>query len=160
MTTIAGIDPGITGGLACIHRGKLVAVEAMPVHDGRADGRAIDEMLTEWEPDAVYVENTQPMPKNGSIASFSLGLNTGIVLGVVQANQFRLVRVRPVDWKRKMGLVGKNKDASRGLATELFPEFADRFKRVKDDGLAEAALIARHGSFSEIQVFYNNEAEG
>jgi len=160
MTTIAGIEAGVTGGRACIHRGKLVAVEAMPVHDGRADGRAIDEMLTEWEPDAVYVENTQPMPKNGSIASFSLGLNTGIVLGVVQANQFRLVRVRPVDWKRKMGLVGKNKDASRGLATELFPEFADRFKRVKDDGLAEACLIARHGSFSEIQVFYNNEAEG
>ena len=160
MSVIVGIDPGITGGIACISNGKLVAVEAMPIHDGRADGAEIDEILTTYEPDTVYVENTQAMPKNGSIASFSLGLNTGIVLGVVQANQFRLVRVRPVDWKRKMGLVGKNKDASRGLATELFPEFADRFKRVKDDGLAEACLIARHGSFSEIQVFYNNEAEG
>ena len=160
MSTVAGCDPGITGGLACIHNGKLVCVEPMPVHDGRADGRAIDELLNEWEPDAVYVENTQPMPKNGSIASFSLGLNTGIVLGVVQANQFRLVRVRPIDWKRKMGLVGKNKNASRGLATELFPEFADRFKRVKDDGLAEACLIARHGTFNEFANFYDREAEG
>ena len=152
MTTIAGIDPGVTGGLACIHRGKLVAVEAMPVHDGRADGRAIDEMLTEWEPDAVYVENTQPMPKNGSIASFSLGLNTGIIVGVVQANHFSLVRVRPVDWKRKMGLTGKDKSASRGLATELFPDYANSFKKVSQDGLAEAALIARYGFFSEFPV--------
>ena len=111
MSTIVGIDPGITGGIACIFHGKLVGVEAMPVHDGRADGRELDEILNHWEPDAVYLENTQPMPKNGSIASFSLGLNTGIVIGVVQSNSFRLVRVRPIDWKRKMGLVGKDKNA-------------------------------------------------
>lgn len=159
MSTIVGIDPGITGGIACIFRGKLVGVESMPVHDGRADGRELDEILNHWEPDAVYLENTQPMPKNGSIASFSLGLNTGIVIGVVQSNSFRLVRVRPIDWKRKMGLVGKDKNASRGLATELFPEYADRFKRVKDDGLAEACLIARHGVFNEVQTFYDTAAE-
>ena len=157
MTTIAGIDPGITGGLACIHRGKLVAVEAMPVHDGRADGRAIDEMLTEWEPDAVYVENTQPMPKNGSIASYSLGLNTGIVIGVIQANGFRMVRVRPQEWKKKMGLTGKDKNASRGLATELFPEFASSFKLVKNDGMAEAALIARYGAFNEFAAYHEGQ---
>jgi hypothetical protein len=151
--TIVGIDPGITGGLACIHSGKLVAVESMPVHDGRADGMGIDELLTLWEPDAVYVESTQPMPRNGSIASFSLGLNTGIVVGAVTANRFRLVRVKPQAWKRKMGLIGKDKTASRGLARELFPEFGDRFKLVKHDGLAEAALIARYGVLMEVHQF-------
>lgn len=152
MSVIVGIDPGITGGIACIANGKLVGVEAMPIHDGRADGAEIDEILTTWEPDTVYVENTQAMPKNGSIASFSLGLNTGVILGVVQANHFALVRPRPIDWKRKMGLVGKDKNASRGVASELFPEFRDRFKRVKDDGLAEACLIARYGFFNEFQM--------
>jgi len=152
MSVIVGIDPGITGGIACISNGKLVAVEAMPIHDGRADGAEIDEILTTYEPDTVYVENTQAMPKNGSIASFSLGLNTGIILGVVQANRFALVRPRPIDWKRKLGLVGKDKNASRGLASELFPDFRDKFRRVKDDGLAEAALIARYGFFNEFQL--------
>jgi crossover junction endodeoxyribonuclease RuvC len=158
MSVIVGIDPGVTGGLAVIHKGRLSGVEPMPVHDGRADGMGIDELLTLWEPDAVYLEDTQPMPKNGSIASFSLGLNTGIVIGAVTANQFRLVRVRPQAWKRKMGLIGKDKSASRGLARELFPEFGDRFKRVKDDGLAEACLIARYGTFNEFAQY--NEGQG
>lgn len=147
----------MTGGLAVIHKGRLSGVEPMPVHDSRADGRAIDEMLAEWEPDAVYVENTQPMPKNGSIASFSLGLNTGIVVGAVTANHFKLVRVRPQAWKKKMGLIGKDKTASRGLARELFPEFGERFKLVKHDGLAEAALIARFGVFNEMASHYEGE---
>jgi hypothetical protein len=152
VSVIVGIDPGVTGGLACIRKGVLDDVQNMPVHSGRADGLGIDELLIQWEPDVVYVEDTQPMPKNGSIASFSLGLNTGIVLGAVQANQFRLVRVKPQEWKRKMGLIGKDKSASRGLARELFPQFGDRFKLVKHDGLAEAALIARYGFFNEYQT--------
>ena len=149
MSVIVGVDPGLTGGLAVIHDGKLVGVEAMPTHDGRADGAQVDQILMDWEPDVVYVEKTQPMPKNGSIASFSLGLNTGIVLGAVTANRFSLVMPRPIEWKRKMGLIGKDKNASRGLARELFPEFRERFMRVKDDGLAEACLIARYGFFCE-----------
>lgn len=156
---VVGCDPGVTGGLAVIRHGKLVGVEQMPIHDGRVDGREVDDILNTWEPDAVYVENTQAMPKNGSIASFSLGLNTGIILGVIQANQFRLVRVRPVDWKRKMGLIGKNKDASRGLARELWPDFADHFKLVKHDGLAEACLIARYGAYNELATHYEEAAE-
>lgn len=157
MTTIVGIDPGITGGIACIHNGKLADVEPMPVHDSRVDGAAIDHLLTIWEPDAVYVEDTQAMPKNGSIASFSLGLNTGILIGVIQANAFRLVRVKPQLWKKRMGLSGKDKTASRGLATELFPDFAQRFKLVKNDGLAEACLIARYGTFNEFATHYVGE---
>lgn len=154
---IVGIDPGVTGGLAVIHEGRLSGVEPMPVHNSRADGMAIDELLTLWEPDAVYLEDTQPMPKNGSIASFSLGLNTGIVIGAVTANAFRLVRVKPQVWKKKMGLTGKNKEASRGLARELFPEYADRFKLVKSDGLAEACLIARYGVFNEMATHYEGQ---
>ena len=33
------------------------------------------------------------------------------------------------------------------MATELLPDFADQFRRVKDDGRAEAALIARYGAY-------------
>ena len=89
--------------------------------------------------------------RTARIASYSLGLNSGIVIGVVQAMGFPLERVRPMAWKKMMGLFKKPKAASRGMASELFPEFADQFRRVKDDGRAEAALIARYGSFVNIR---------
>ena len=148
---IVGIDPGVTGALALFRNGTLVDLEDMPIFDGRADGSWIGHYLEQWDPQVVYLEWTHPMPKNGSIASYSLGLNSGIVIGVVQAMGFALERVRPNAWKLAMGLRGKPKSASRGMATELFPSFADQFRRVKDDGRAEAALIARYGAYENIR---------
>jgi crossover junction endodeoxyribonuclease RuvC len=148
---IVGIDPGVTGALAIFGAGRLAGVVDMPVNDGRVNGSAIASWFLRWKPQVVYLEWTQPMPKNGSIASYSLGLNSGIVIGVVQALSIPLERVRPNAWKKAMGLTGKPKAASRGMATELFPEYADQFRRVKDDGRAEAALIARYGAYVNIQ---------
>lgn len=144
--TVIGVDPGITGAIAVIRDGKLREVHDMPVHMDRADGKEIARILCRFDGDVVvFVEHTQPMPKNGSIASFKLGLNTGVVLGAVQALGFPLRRPRPMEWKKSNGLINKDKAASRGLARELWPSFADQFKLVKHDGRAEACLIARHG---------------
>ena len=148
---IVGIDPGITGALAFWRDGTVYAIHDMPVFDGRADGAQIATYLISGARDGVYLEWTQPMPKNGSIASYSLGLNSGIVIGVIQTLGIPLYRVRPAAWKLAMGLRGKPKAASRGMATELFPEFAPLFRRVKDDGRAEAALIARYGAYQNIR---------
>lgn len=149
MRAVVGVDPGVTGAVAVIIDGHLVAVFDMPMHDSRCDGRALADMfgaVAEQAPIAtVVVEDTHPMPKNGSIASFKLGLNTGVTLGVVQTLQLPLRRVPPATWKRGSGLIGKTKTASRGLATELYPNFAEQFRLVKHDGRAEAALIARYG---------------
>ena len=81
------------------------------------------------------------MPR-GAIASFSLGWSCGAVHAVVQTLSYPLVKVRPAAWKKDMGLTGKDKDASRLLATELWPKMRGHWKYKKDDGLAEAALIA------------------
>jgi crossover junction endodeoxyribonuclease RuvC len=152
----AAFDPGITGAIALMDHGRLTDVMEMPTNAGRTDGGQIAVILGEFLPDQVIVENTQPMPKNGSIASYSLGLNTGIILGVVQAMAHPLVRVRPQEWKKGMGLYGKSKDDSRMLAIELYPEHAAKFRRKKDDGLAEAALIAR---WATAQAIYQANQE-
>ena len=148
MSAVVGVDPGVTGAIAVIIDGRLKSVWDMPMHDSRCDGAHVHEILegvAMAHDTTVVVEDTQPMPKNGSIASFKLGLNTGVVLGVVQSMSLPLRRVRPSDWKRGQGLIGKTKNASRGLASELYPEFANQFRLVKNDGRAEAALIARYG---------------
>jgi hypothetical protein len=51
-------------------------------------------------------------------------------------------------WKRAVGIPpGKDgaKDAARSEAIRRWPQKADLFARVKDDGRAEAALIAVAG---------------
>jgi crossover junction endodeoxyribonuclease RuvC len=143
VTRVVGIDPGLTGGIACLRGSTLLAVHPMPIFGGWASGHDLADLLTQLEPDVIAVEQTQAMPKNGSVASYSLGRNTGIVLGVVETLGHPLTMLRPVEWKRANGLVGKDKNASRGLAMNLWPVMAKEFKRVKDDGKAEAALIAR-----------------
>jgi hypothetical protein len=148
---VVGIDPGVTGALALHDGGKLVGVEDMPVYDGRTDGHDLADMLEAWQPDVIYIEQTQAMPKNGSIASFSLGMNSGIIIGVCGALSHPFVRVRPVTWKRKMSVLQKDKNGVRGIVREIYPEWADTFKRVKDHNRAEAVLISRYGVSDQLQ---------
>jgi hypothetical protein len=52
--------------------------------------------------------------------------------------------VDPSAWKKSMHL-STDKNASRALASQYFPDASDQWARVKDDGRAEAALIAYYG---------------
>jgi len=149
---VIGIDPGVTGAWAAYERGSLRFVQDLPVLDGRIDGAALYETLGRFEGDViVYLENTQPMPKNGSIASYSLGLNTGIIIGVVQSLRHPLVRVRPQEWKKKMSVTKLDKNGIRGIVREIYPQWADSFKRVMDHNRAEAVLIGRYGVTHQLQ---------
>lgn len=143
MAKIVGIDPGLTGALALLDGAKLTYIEDMPVYNKRASGRLIGEIISRWDPDYVVIEDVHSMPKQGVASSFLFGLNTGIVIGAVQASGVPMVKIGSGRWKMQMGLRGKPKDASRGLAMELWPLFAEQFKLKKHDGRAEAALIAR-----------------
>lgn len=139
---IVGVDPGLTGAMALLEDGKLQDLCPMPVLGKRVQGNQVADILRCWEPDVVVVEDIHAMPR-GAIASFSLGWSCGVVVGVVQTLQYPLIRIRPNAWKKEMGLTGKSKDDSRLLATEMWPHWAERFRLKKDDGKAEAALIAQ-----------------
>ena len=143
MSRIVGIDPGLSGALALLDGGKLIDLMDMPVHNKRASGRLIAETVDRWGPDYSVIEDVHSMPSQGVASSFLFGLNTGIVIGALQGSGVPMVKIGSGRWKMQMGLRGKPKDASRGLAIDLWPDFADQFKRKKDDGRAEAALIAR-----------------
>src|SRR5271154_446152 len=53
-------------------------------------------------------------------------------------------------WRREIGLPpGASKEMARGAAIRRWPSQADKFARVKDDGRAEAALIAIAGLLRE-----------
>lgn len=68
-----------------------------------------------------------------------------MVAGVLAGLGTPVTYVQPAVWKRRAGLIGASKSASRHLATATWPDHAPAFRKARDDGRAEAALIARHG---------------
>jgi crossover junction endodeoxyribonuclease RuvC len=82
------------------------------------------------------------MPRQGVASSFNFGKSYGIVLGVLGALDVPVTHPTPAAWKKAMGVTA-DKASSRRRATDLWPAMSGTFARVKDDGRAESALIAR-----------------
>lgn len=144
---IVGIDPGATGAVAILdgNNGDLLTVADMPYLDGSVSAPLLAKLveLGTGDDDAeAIVERAQAMPRQGVSSSFRYGVGYGVILGVLGALEVATMTVRPQAWKRALRL-STDKAASRRRAIELWPGRAELFARAKDDGRAEAALIAR-----------------
>lgn len=158
---ILGIDCGKTGALAWVDQdGALVHLADMPDADHHALGARVRDLLVEHPPLLARVERTQAFPGQGLTSAHDYGRNAGAVLGALGAWDVPTELVEPSKWKGAAGLTKRKgettsawKTRSRQRATELYPAWSTWFARVKDDGRAEAALVARHGWLA-----YRNEA--
>lgn len=154
MLTI-GVDPGMSGAIAIVEKDRLVQVFDMPTVEmsvnGKAKRRISPEMLVSeigmyaQHASAVYIERVTAMPGQGVTSMFAFGEALGLVRGVFAGLLVPQTLVLPQVWKRALK-VPTGKDGSRAMAAQLWPLNASEFKRVKDDGRAEAALIALWGS--------------
>lgn len=89
------------------------------------------------------IEQVASMPKQGLSSTFRFGQGYGAVQMAAIGHGYVTHYVTPPVWKKHFKL-SRDKGVSRGLAMRLFPENAQLFSRVKDDGRAEAALIAQY----------------
>jgi crossover junction endodeoxyribonuclease RuvC len=155
MSFIIGIDPGASGAVAILERsGRLVQVFDMPavevVVGGKAKRRVSPEMLAaelrlyNVADTIAIVEQVSAMPGQGVSSMFAFGEAFGLVKGVLAGLAIPVQTVTPGKWKKALQL-NAGKDASRAKAAALWPDQAGEFKRVKDDGKAESALIAYWG---------------
>ena len=152
MRLVIGVDPGKSGALAAIDLDTLAlcAIEDMPVVDGRVTPALLADFARRTGWDEIYgvaVEFVRSSPQMGVTSAFSFGYAYGVAVGFFAAH-WPCAEVVPSVWKPTYHLTGKGKDASRAAAISLWPSSAALFKRVKDDGRAEAALIARHHALS------------
>jgi crossover junction endodeoxyribonuclease RuvC len=92
----------------------------------------------------AYVEQVGAMPGQGVSSMFAFGEAFGLAKGVLAGLGIPLQVVTPARWKRDMRL-NTGKDSARAMAAARWPQHAGEFRRVKDDGRAEAALIALWG---------------
>lgn len=149
---ILGIDPGVSGAVALIENGKLVFVDDMPTVEvavgkskrKRIVAQMVDSLLLKLNPDLIVLEQVSTRPGEGAVGAFSFGRGLGILEGVIASRKFSCQWVMPAVWKRNLD-VPADKDAARLKAIALFPHMAKEFARKKDDGRAEACLIALYG---------------
>lgn len=144
MTTIAGIDPGFTGAIAFLSDSSL-SVYDLPIkkimNKKQVCGKQLTKLFKKHAVDICVIEDVHSMPDQGVASTFTFGYNAGILLGVAEALGIKVLKVKPAAWKSALNL-SKDKKKSLALAIKLFPEYKDLFKRAKDDGRAEAALLA------------------
>lgn len=157
-----GIDPGLNGAVGFVSSDRQAWVEPMPTLPYSATGivkRAFDphglacilrphvEALV-WEGASVraFIERVNAFPGQGVASMFSLGMSYWGAFSVCATLGIPVQMVEPKDWKRFFRLE-KDKALARAMAQRLFPHL--NFGKVKDDGRAEALLIAQYGKSLE-----------
>lgn len=166
---ILGVDPGLRLPAAALITGRGSLIPRLEVVDipvverkGRSyiDARAWQRLVRELAPDRAYIELSWAMPMNPHGAGKGMkgqGVasagRTQRAHGVIEAFLWSEIEADPVYvtsqvWKAFFGLRGgeENKDESRDLIVQLFPEALRFFTRVMDHNRAEAALIAIYGA--------------
>jgi len=149
-TVVLGIDPGQTGAISVLRNGVPARIFDMPIMSRvRGGGQEINahelaRILSEFS-DSVSIamlESVSALPGQGVSSMFRFGESFGAVKGVLGALEIPYNLVTPQRWKKHFGLIGKEKDAARSIAITRYPGMADKLKRKKDIGRADAILIA------------------
>jgi crossover junction endodeoxyribonuclease RuvC len=147
---ILGIDPGLDGALAFfrVSDGNLSVVDmpTVEVKRGKKSKREIEPAtLARWVTYGlvthVVVERVNASPQMGVTSAFSFGRSMGVIEGIIAARSLPVTYVQPAVWTKVMR-TREGKDGSRLRAIELFPNYGQLFARKKDDGRADAALLA------------------
>lgn len=161
---VLGIDPGFTGALAVIDTDSrfIEAIFDMPVvqplkiaggPDSRESKVVLDlkrlaDTIKRYAPAIrlAVLERVHAMPDQGVSSMFRFGEGYGCLQGILAANEIKVLMPPPAVWKAALGLTHR-KDDSLILASNIFgPTAANRyFTRKKDNGRAEAALLALFG---------------
>lgn len=163
LRSYLGIDPGTSGALALLH-GERLRIYDVPTLTIRKRGSVKTEidafglletinLIAAVTPGlTAIVEKVGGLPKQSAAGAFQFGRTVGLIEMACVAANVPVVYAAPGAWKAHARLIGKGatyqerKAASRALASEIWPGSAHFFSRVKDDGRADAALLARYGA--------------
>ncbi len=160
-----GLDPGLSGAIAMLHNGKAIDAWAMPVEDKQKKGKQVEpqtlvsiantvadyassKLKLEFDSVVIAVEQVSAMPKQGISSAFNFGDSygcarsfSGVVAFMLAPMAVHIINVTPATWKKAAGLSNR-KAWSLTLARRTFSNMRPRLARKKDEGVAEALLLA------------------
>ena len=158
---VVGIDPGLSGAIAALDGKGGIDVLDMPLIKGGGKTKdEIDELgIFSWltvlasfdnQLPRVFIEKVSAMPKQGVVSMFRFGVAYGTVRAIVACLDWPVTFLTPQAWRAAAGLSKVVNDTGKALArqraSQLFHAHAHLFARVKDNGRADAALIAWAGA--------------
>lgn len=143
---IMGVDPGMFGAIAFYNPKfpQLIAAYDMPIVGKELNAAELFDIIDSFKPVCAAIEVVHAMPKQGVSSSFNFGVSYGVIRGVVGSLKIRTHLVAPTKWKKYFSL-SADKEASRALAVRNWPD-SPHFRRKKDHGKAESALLALYGN--------------
>lgn len=156
-TSIIGIDPGLDGACVLLAGGDPLFFDTPTLNVGK--GKVVRRVYAEQQMAAkvrsirreyaeltAILEQVHSMPGQGVRSMFTMGTGYGLWLGILSALEIPFQVVTPQRWKGMlMDGQGKEKDASRARAMQLFPSASEWLSRKKDVDRADALLIAEYG---------------
>ena len=148
LETVMGIDPGAGGALALVDRtGELREIRDMPTIEVKGKRRvvavAVAEIVRTWNPKLAIIERSIAIKQQSADASMWFGYSAGLLEGVCAGMDLAVTLAYAVTWKRAMGVTG-DKGGCRLVASRMWPAWHKHFARGRDDGRAEAALLAAY----------------
>jgi crossover junction endodeoxyribonuclease RuvC len=141
-----GIDPGQSGGIACIDTERGIHY-TVPYSDKDLIDMCRDESYSgNTKHIMCCLEKVGAMPGQGVTGMFNFGVSYGYIKGVLEANRIPYQEIPPQRWKKEFGL-NSDKAASVDVCRKLYPDVnllaAPRCKK-PHDGMAEALLMAEY----------------
>jgi crossover junction endodeoxyribonuclease RuvC len=149
---ILGIDIGLTGALAIVDEHRVVFVDDIPIFvikHGKTTKKELDlgglrGVMAAHSYDHVFIEEVGTRPGEGRVSAHTFGKTAGRIEGLVVGLGRPYSMVRPQVWQRTVRC-GPSPDEARKRAGQLYPDAVPHLVRKKDDGRADAILIARTG---------------
>lgn len=155
---VYGIDPGLSGAIARFDLTEgFLEIHDMPIMEVNKKKSVSPQLISDilrQQHAPVYIEKVGAMPGQGVSSMFSFGRSYGVLLGCAAGLQMPTTVITPVEWQRALKCQ-KGKDGNRQRACELFPAYSQLFARKKDDGRADAALLAYYGALFVESVDYD-----
>jgi crossover junction endodeoxyribonuclease RuvC len=151
---ILAIDPGAKGALAFFRpeQGTLELIDTPTVEVKRGQKikteispQMLAAIIKARNPSVAILEIVGAMPGQGVSSMFQFGRGVGMLEGILSALDVPVTYISPAGWQKAVN-ARSGKDGNRQRAAELFPAYAHMFSRKKDDGRADAALMAWWGA--------------
>jgi len=151
---ILAIDPGAKGALAFFRpeQGTLELIDTPTVEVKRGQKlkteispQMLAAIIRARNPSIAILEIVGAMPGQGVSSMFQFGRGVGMLEGILSALDIPVTYISPQGWQKAVN-ARSGKDGNRQRAAELFRAYAHMFSRKKDDGRADAALMAWWGA--------------
>ena len=156
MITIVGIDPGISGAVVRIREGKITGAWRDFKSFRDIICAVVDSSGEAGWHTRFFLESVHARPGEGVCSVFTFGKAAGVAFATafIQSLGSFPVEVAPLKWQNhfrwyynlpKVPGGVPFKELTRSVAERVFPDSRELFKRKKDHGTADAALIAKWG---------------